>query len=169
MDLIFKNKKAIKTLVAVVFLMFNIFIVPTRVAFAQNCANVNYDDPSIVQIICPFIAFINIAILSAGVVFVGIILVASTKFATAQGDPKAAMGAKATITYAVAGLTAVIGVYVILNLLGNVFGFNKNLTNSGVLGIVQNSICDLLTDPNGWTNAFGASRPILTNPAGCTP
>ncbi len=146
-------------------LIFGFFIIATftfpRVSFAQNCNNVNYDDPSIVQIVCPFIGVINMIILSAGAVFVAIVIFASYKYSTSLGDPKGAMGAKNTLTYAILGLVAVIGVYTMFSIMASAFGFDSQLVGGRVFGLIQQRFCDFLT---GGTVSGG---PIVGGPAGC--
>ncbi len=80
------------------------------------------DDNSILGILDVVKRIINLFILSAGVVFVALIIISAYKFVASQGDPKAMQGAKNTITYAVIGFILVIGVYVILNIVIGVLG-----------------------------------------------
>lgn len=100
-------------------------------------------------------------ILSAGAVFVAIVIFASYKYATALGDPKGAMGAKNTLTYAVLGLVAVIGVYTMFSIMAGAFGFNRDLVGGGAFGLVQERFCEF------FTNSTVSGPPILSGVAGC--
>jgi hypothetical protein len=161
------NKKTLHqfSVVSVVLLAFvlGVFYAPL-VAHAQTvsstCGNVDYTDPSIAQLICPFIAFINVVILIGGAVFVGVILIASYKYATSQGDPKGTMAAQQTITYAVVGFVGVIGIFVLLTVVGNLFGFDSDLLGVGVYDRIIQFTCAFLTDDT-------ASEPIIASLPGC--
>lgn len=157
-----KNHRLQKIIFTLALFASIVLFVPTRVTFAQSCEGVDYNDPSIIHIICPFVGAINFLIYASGAVFVGMVLIGAYKFATAQGDPKAAMGAKSTLTYAVAGLAAVIGVFVIIRIAGGLFGVNPDLTNAGVFDLIQDTICDFLLTPDD------NGKSILTNKAGET-
>lgn len=149
-----------KTLVVLGFFVLVTLTFP-RISLAQNCNNVNYDDPSIVQIVCPFIGVINMLILSAGAVFVAIVIFASYKYSTSLGDPKGAMGAKNTLTYAILGLVAVVGVYTMFSIMAGAFGFNRELVGGGVFGLIQDRFCDFLT------GSTVSGPPILSGISGC--
>ncbi len=149
-----------KTLLVLGVFVLTTFTFP-RISFAQNCNNVNYDDPSIVQIVCPFIGVINMLILSAGAVFVAIVGFASYKYSTSLGDPKGALGAKNTLTYAVWGLVAVTGLYTMFSIIAGAFGFNIELVGGGVFGLMQERFCEFLT------NSTVSGPPILSGISGC--
>lgn len=96
----------------------------TRVAYALDCPVPTDVAPDLIQILCPAKAALNIALLSSGAIFSGIILLAAIKYALSQGDPKAVMGAQQTATYAVMGLIAVAGVFVAGVVVANILGLN---------------------------------------------
>lgn len=126
---------------------------------ADTCSNVDYDDPSIVQLVCPFVAFINVIVLVGGGVFVGVIAFASYKYATSRGDPKGTMGAQQTITYGVIGFLGVIGVFIFLQILGNLFGFDTDLLGPAVFDKIIEFTCDFVTDDSGGQGAIITSMP----------
>jgi hypothetical protein len=81
------------------------------------------------------------------------VLIASYKYATSLGDPKAAMGASSTLTHAVLGLVLVISTYLILNITFNIFGFSRTVVNPmNPFVQIQQGMCNLLVcssaDPN---------------------
>lgn len=63
----------------------------------------------------------------AGIVLFIMLITGGVKYITSGGDPKAAEGAKNTITYAIGGLLLILLSYVILVILGTITG--TNLTN----------------------------------------
>lgn len=85
---------------------------------------------------------VNILVSVSGTVFSIMILWSASKFAMAQGDPKAVMAAKHTLTMAVVGLIVVVGFYTIMLIIGNALGITS-LTNptgdltSGVAGFIN--------------------------------
>ncbi|MBU0649904.1 hypothetical protein KJ605_01640 [Patescibacteria group bacterium] len=82
--------------------------------------------PSPMAIICPIARLLNILIFSAGAIFVALIFITAIKFALAQGDPKALMASKQTLTTAVMGFIVVIGAWAILTILKNVLGLRAD-------------------------------------------
>lgn len=62
-----------------------------------------------------------------GIILFVMLVIGGVKYITSGGDPKAAEGAKHTITYAVGGLVLVLLSYLILVILGDITG--TKLTN----------------------------------------
>lgn len=65
---------------------------------------------------------LDVVVLSSGVVFVIMIFYSGIKLSLSQGDAKGIQGVKLTLTWAVVGFVAVIGVYTIKNIAFGVFG-----------------------------------------------
>lgn len=64
-----------------------------------------------------FASVLGVAARLAGLAALGMIVVGGFKFLTAGGDPKVAEQAKHTLTWAVAGLAALIGAWFLLRLI----------------------------------------------------
>ncbi len=115
-------------------------------AYAQSADCVGYDPndvASLAQIVCPAARLVNILLYFAGAVFVAMIFVGSIKYAMSLGDPKGAIGANQTLTYAVIGLIAVLGVFSILNIIAHLLGLT-NIESLNVFKTIQTRICDFL-------------------------
>lgn len=65
---------------------------------------------------------ISYALGLVGIVLFILLLIGGFKYITAGGDPKAAEGAKKTITYAIGGLLLILASYLILVLIKNITG-----------------------------------------------
>ena len=167
--LTFNKKTSIKKLLILlsisgIFLV-SILVAPKIVhaqATAGVCENFDPEDPQIIQIFCPVMGVINAMVLSAGVIFVVMIIFGSYKYATSMGDPKAAMGAQKSITWAVFGLLAVVGVFVMLNVVGNIFGFDDSVRPAGVYDRIVENVC-------AFFNVEGENKAIVCMEAcGCS-
>jgi hypothetical protein len=140
----------------VIFIFTLLFVTLTSPANAQLVCDWNpasETPPLPTQILCPIVRGVNIIVLMAGVVFTAMVLIASYKYATSLGDPKAAMGASSTLTHAVLGLVLVISTYLILNITFNIFGFSRTVVNPmNPFVQIQQGMCNLLVcssaDPN---------------------
>ena len=113
---------------------------------AGACASVNLDNPSPIAIVCPFVRLLNIAVLSVGAVFLGMVVYGGIKLSLSLGDPKGYQGAQQTWFWAVVGLKVVLGFFTILVIVDNIFGLG--LMTNGPIGIFDNlvtGISDLLT------------------------
>lgn len=62
------------------------------------------------------------ALALAGIVLFILLIMGGFKYITSGGDPKAAEGAKKTLTYAIGGLIAILLSYLILVLISNITG-----------------------------------------------
>jgi len=82
--------------------------------------------PSPMGIICPLARFLNVLVLSVAAIFVIFVFIAAIKYALSQGDPKALMASKQTLTTAIAGMLIVIGVWTLLTIIQNVLGLHGN-------------------------------------------
>lgn len=100
-------------------------------------------DPHPLAILCVVVRLLNILVLSAGAVFVMIVLISAIKYAMAQGDPKAMQGSKQTLTVAVIGMLVIIGVFAILTILRTVLGLKSDLLNNPFDELSKN-LSDLL-------------------------
>lgn len=94
----------------------------------------------------------NVIMLSAGVVFVGFVILAVIKFATAEGDPKAVQGAKLSLTYAIMGLVVIVSVFainaIVINALG-VDSYSHDLKNpNSLLDMMKGAIESLMDYAN---------------------
>lgn len=67
----------------------------------------------------------------AGIVFFVLLVIGGFKFITSGGDPKAAEGAKKTLTSAIFGLVIILISYLILLLIKNITG--ANVTDFNIL------------------------------------
>lgn len=82
-----------------------------------------------------FASILGVAARLAGLAALGMIVVGGFKFLTAGGDPKAAEQAKHTLTWAIAGLAALIGAWFLLRLIfaltfgGNPLNFDICIIN----------------------------------------
>lgn len=74
---------------------------------------------------------ISYALGLAGIIFFVLLVAGGFKFITAGSDPKAAEGAKKTITSAIAGLVVIILSFLILAIISNVTGVD--VTNFNIL------------------------------------
>lgn len=109
------------------------------IAFAAD------DIPSLSGITVPIIRFLNALVLFSGGIFVILVLLTAIKFAMSQGDPKGIEGAKQALTYAILGFLAVIGVYVILQILVGGLGAKEGLKNpQNIFDAFQTAINGLL-------------------------
>jgi hypothetical protein len=72
-----------------------------------------YAQDSLLGLVDVAARLLNVLILISSGVFVGFVILAAFKFATAAGDPKGIQGAKQSLTYAVIGLCVVVGVFAI--------------------------------------------------------
>lgn len=68
----------------------------------------------------------------AGIILFVMLIIGGVKYITSGGDPKAAEGAKHTITYAVGGLILILLSYLILYIIGQVTGAT-NITNFNII------------------------------------
>ncbi len=68
----------------------------------------------------------------AGIALFVMLVVGGVKYITSGGDPKAAEGAKNTITYAIGGLLLILLSYLILVIIGGITG--TNITQFKIVG-----------------------------------
>ncbi len=132
-------------LIAGLFCTLGLLSPNAHVAYAADefdyCEDLDPNNPSLLDILCPAVRIFNIALFSAGAVFVAMIMIGAYKYATSLGDPKAAQGANLTMTYAVLGLVAVLGVFTILYLVLNILGID--LWDGGLYEQLRNMICSI--------------------------
>lgn len=165
----FLNSKIIVTILGTLGSYYMGLMFNPRIAYAQAvCENVDYEDPSIVEIICPVIAFVNFLVMFVGVMLVGYILFAAYKYAMAQGDPRSLEDATKTLTYAILGAVLVAGVFTLLSVVGGLFGIDSSLTSGAVYNRVSEFMCSFLQDsanPNPINPVWGQA--IINNVRGC--
>src|SRR3990172_10176585 len=75
-----------------------------------------------IQILCPVVSILNVAIYAAGVVFMVMVVYGGIKLSIAFGDPKAFAAAKSTWVWAFAGFGLIIGSISLLFIVTNMFG-----------------------------------------------
>lgn len=71
---------------------------------------------------------VSVLIAVGGVVLFFMIISSGFKYLTSGGDPKAAEGAKKTLTYAVSGLLLLIGSYLLIQIIGGITGTTGTIT-----------------------------------------
>jgi uncharacterized membrane protein len=71
-------------------------------------------------------AFINWALIAAGILAIFIVVFAGFKYINSGGDPKQADTARKTLMYAVVGLLVVFMSFFIVSAIGQIAGLNKN-------------------------------------------
>lgn len=71
-----------------------------------------------------FANILSVVVTLTGIVLFIMLIVASFKYMTSGGDPKAAEGSKNAMSSAILGLGLIIGAYLILRLLSNFTGIN---------------------------------------------
>ena len=116
-----------------------------NIAFAQDCSGFSYSNPSsysLPHMLCFVAQVINFLLFSSGAVLIGMILIGAYKYATAVGDPKAAEGAKLTLTYAVIGFFSVIGTLVLVNILVLTGGIDSSYSTGNIFFTAQQEICN---------------------------
>lgn len=74
---------------------------------------------------------VGVALGFAGIALFIMLLVGGFKYITSGGDPKAAEGAKKTLTYAIGGMVLIACSYLILRVIADFTGVN-NITNFSV-------------------------------------
>lgn len=117
------------------FLIFNL-----AVSHAQLSCDLGTDDaPSPTAIACIIGRIINIATLVGGMAFVAMVGYGAAKLAMAAGSPKGYEGAKNTWQWALIGAFTIAGVYMILSVVGKLFGFSISPTDmvSGFSNAIQ--------------------------------
>lgn len=80
--------------------------------------------PTIKCIEAVFANIVSVVVALTGIVLFIMLIVASFKYMTAGGDPKAAETSKKGMTSAILGLGLIIGAYLILRLLSNFTGLD---------------------------------------------
>jgi uncharacterized protein YhhL (DUF1145 family) len=136
---VFKNIFSI-TLILVVSLM-----LPLNTAYAapldleRLCQNLDVEGNvaggntinhlSPLKVVCPFARLLNVALYSAGIVFVIMLVYGGIKLSMAQGDPKAMQAVKGTWTWAVIGFGVVIGFIALLSIATGLFGISFDILN----------------------------------------
>lgn len=80
--------------------------------------------PTIQGFECLFAQILNTILSFAGIALLVMLVIGGFKLMTAGGDPKKTQSASQTLTYAVIGLVAMVGVYLILLLLSKFLGIN---------------------------------------------
>lgn len=145
------NKK-IKIILAVITLL-GLIAVPVSNVHAASiesiCSDYPKDPPDPQQIVCPIARGLNVVLLSVGAFFVVMVLVTSIKFAMSQGDFKGILGAKNSLTWAVAGFLGVAGMFGIIALIGRMFGIKLGgINNVGPFLLINNGLLKLMQ----WAN-----------------
>ena len=84
--------------------------------------------PTLDKLADVFNNLVSVLIAVGGVVLFFMIVSSAFKYLTSGGDPKAAEGAKKTLTYAVSGLLLLIGSYLLIQLIGGITGTTGTIT-----------------------------------------
>ncbi len=84
--------------------------------------------PTLDKLADVFNNLVSVLIAVGGVVLFFMIVSSAFKYLTSGGDPKAAEGAKKTLTYAVSGLLLLIGSYLMIQLIGGITGTTGTIT-----------------------------------------
>ncbi len=114
-------------------------IILFHIAGAENisslCGHSIEDNPNPTALVCPVIRVFNVLIYAAGGIFICMVIYGGIKLSMSLGDPKGYEGAQLTWFWAVVGLAVVIGFWVILLVLDNIFGLG--IGPGGPQGIFQ--------------------------------
>jgi small-conductance mechanosensitive channel len=89
------------------------------------------------------VRIINILIISAGAVLVGMIAYGVWKSSLATGDPRSLEGAKSTWTYALFGFFIVVGAFAIIMIVEGIIGVSSG-ASGGLVGKIIDSLNELL-------------------------
>lgn len=117
--LLIPNKKNF----VVLLISFGLLILSTRPSFAKSPSPVPGPDPATLQDIVPILRnIISFLAPAAGIAFFIMLLVGGYQFLTSGGDPKAAGGARNTLTFAVIGIILVVASWLILKLVAQITG-----------------------------------------------
>lgn len=90
----------------------------------MNCDAKAGDIPQIAYLECIFGNFFTTFLGFAGIALFVTLLIGGFKFVTSGGDPKALAAARATLTYAIAGIILVACAYLILVIIQQITGAN---------------------------------------------
>ena len=93
----------------------------------SECDTVNWGSPTLAAIACPLASAFNALIGLAAAVFVVFILIASYRYSNSIGDPKAAAGAKKTLTFSIIGFLIIIGIFTIMKILASALGLGTEV------------------------------------------
>ena len=123
-------KKASKSIKVAIISLLMMTTYSTPVA-ACNLTAPNPDDPAsqLLQVTCPIERSLNILVMSSGVAYILFLLYGSIKYSLSQGDERAIMGARQTLTWATIGFVIVMGIYAIFNILLGALGVGGNFTS----------------------------------------
>jgi len=87
---------------------------PNRCTRIEDVAGMKVEVATIQGLECVFINILRILTPLVGLIMFVMLIVGSFQFLTAGGDPKQAQRARATLTYAIAGLVLFLGIWFIL-------------------------------------------------------
>ncbi len=82
----------------------------------------DWDNPTLHDLVPIFNRVYNTAILSAGAVFIIWMIMSGIKYMSAGGDEKAVASARSSLTYAVFGFILILAAYAIIKIIGNLLG-----------------------------------------------
>ena len=97
-------------------------------AYAATCGNAG-EPACIGNVITILQKIIGLLAPAAGIAFFIMLIVGGYKFLTYGGDPKAAGGARTTLTFAVLGIILVIASWLILQIIAEVTGVDVTVVN----------------------------------------
>lgn len=128
------------------FLIFSLmmanFVGVSAQALGAGCSLGTDDAPAPSAIACVLGRIIGIATLAAGGAFVAMIAYGAVKLGMATGSPEGYKGAKATWQWAVIGVFVVTGVFMIIGIVSQLFGFS--VAPSAMVGAMTNAINNLI-------------------------
>lgn len=167
-----KTKRSLLTLFIAIFTVVLSFTIPqtTYAIEGVDCTLPTGDSPpGPIQILCPLIRVVNFLVLSAGAVFVLMIIIAAYKYYFSLGDPKTNAAARETLIKAVFGFIVVISTMLILTLIVNVTGATGGATGINPLQpfeAAKDGLCNLLVcSDNGSPIVGGLEDTCGTCPA----
>ncbi len=82
----------------------------------------DWNNPTLHDLVPVFNRVYNTAILSAGAVFIIWMIISGIRYMSAGGDEKAVASARSALTYAVLGFILILGAYAVINIIGNLLG-----------------------------------------------
>ena len=129
-------KKSFRDFKTSIFIFLSILVLNGHLASAAvNCADYKnqIENPqnrdSILYLLCPLQAAINIGLFFVGAVLVILVLYGAIKAVTAVGDPKQLEGAKMTWSYAIFGFIIIVFSITIIIISARLLGSNTNPLN----------------------------------------
>jgi hypothetical protein len=100
--------------------------------------------PELKNIITPVIRAVNIALALSGIAFIIMLFWSGYRYSLSQGDPKAMLLAKESLTHALQGFFVVIGAFAIITIAGSVFGIDTLAIGKSAGQSSQNAIQELV-------------------------